>query len=82
MLKTLTQIFADELTTPAGDTHCTVVAVAYCAAMGPIEPNEHTAELSMRGMFVPVSVINVPPISPLDDGAMLETTGAACLDSG
>jgi hypothetical protein len=82
MLKILTQILIEGLTTPAGERHCTDVGVVYCAAIGPTEPNEHTAELSTRGIFVPLSVINVPPISPLDDGVMLETTGTACLDSG
>jgi hypothetical protein len=41
-------------------------------------PNEHTAALSMSGIEVPVSVIRVPPISPLESGEIEETTGLLC----
>ena len=81
-LKTLTQIVAFVLVTPAGETHVTFVDVTYCDEIGPIEPNEHTAELSMIGIFVPVIVIRVPPIPPLVCGETVDADGTPCRESG
>ena len=73
---TLTQILTVAKGTPAGETHCTFVEDAYCAASGAIVPNEHTAELSITGMDEPVSEINVPPWAALEAGDTLDTDGA------
>lgn len=81
-LKTLTQMVVVVPATPAGETHVTFVDVTYCDEIGPIEPNEHTAELSMIGTFVPVIVIRVPPISPLVCGETVDADGTPCRESG
>jgi len=77
---TLTQTDFVSVGTPAGVVHCTFVVDANRAAIGAIVPNEHTAELSIKGIDVPEKVIVVPPIAALDAGDTLDTTGALCRD--